>query len=413
MEKSSTIKKLLAVVAAVLVLTVLCYEIYSLSTPSVKTQTAIAATHKETINSKMFAVRSESLISGSSTSGTLVSTVSDGERVAGSQTIAVRFSNDTAASKYVELEHLKSELARYENLNNQQNLLTLDVSKINADADELFYDMLETVRSGNLDMLDEKMEKFSDKLTTKQIFVDGNINFSEKISSLKKQIKSAESSLGSVDYIKAQDTGYYVSALDGYENMLDFSSVKNLSCAEIKKAISSQPSTVSSDNMGKLIRGYNWYFVGVISAAEATRIDNGDSVELLCDNVSRGYIPATVYHKGKNEDNDVAVVFVSNIMDEDISRLRIEDVQIVVGETDGLRISKEAVRVVDGVQGVYVLTGNIVSFKRIDVVYTGEDYVITKKIYTTVRDENDVPYVKLYDEVIVEGKELSDGKIIN
>ena len=70
-------------------------------------------------------------------------------------------------------------------------------------------------------------------------------------------------------------------------------------------------------------------------------------------------------------------------------------------------------RVVDGVQGVYVLTGNIVTFKRLDVIYTGDDYVISKKIYDTVKDDNNIPYVKLYDEVIVEGKDLSDGKIIN
>ena len=366
-----------------------------------------------TISSKMFAVRYETAISGSSSSGTLVSAVNDGERVAGGQTIAVQFSNSNAASSYVELENLKSELERYENLNNQQNLLTLDVSKINADADELFDDMLEAVRDGNLDELFAKTEKFSDKLTTKQIFVDGNIDFTEKIASLKLQIGTVSAKLGNVNYIKAQDTGYYVSSLDGYENALDFSSVKNLSCSQINSAISAKPTAVSADNMGKLIRGYNWYFVGVISAADATRIDSGDSVELLCDNVSRGSIPATVYHKGNNENNNVAIVLVSNIMDEDISRLRVEDVQIVVDETDGLRISKEAVRVVNGVQGVYVLTGNIVSFKRIDVVHTGEDYVISKKIYTTVKDENDVPYVKLYDEVIVEGKDLSDGKIIN
>ncbi len=412
MGKSLTVKRLLAIVSALLVLTVLCYEIYSLSTPSVKTQTAVAATHKDAISAKMFAVRNEAAISGSS-SGTLVSTVNDGERVAGGQTIAVQFSNSDAASNYVELENLKSELERYENLNNQQNLLTLDVSKINADADELFDDMLEAVRNGNLDELVTRTERFSDKLTTKQIFVDGNIDFSEKIASLKAQIKTLSAKLGNTNYIKAQDTGYYVSSLDGYENALDFSSVKSLSCSQIKSAISAKPSAVSADNMGKLIRGYNWYFVGVISAADATRINIGDSVNLLCDNASRGNIPATVYHKGHNENNSVAVVMMSNIMDEDISRLRVEDVQIVVDETDGLRISKQAVRVVNGVQGVYVLTGNIVSFKRIDVVYTGEDYVISKKIYTTVRDENDVPYVKLYDEVIVEGKDLSDGKIIN
>lgn len=399
--------------SAVLVLTVLCYEIYSLSTPKVKTQTAIAATHKNSISTKMFAVRDESLVSGSSVSGTLVSVVGDGERVAGGQAIAAAFANDAAAADYVELERLKDELKRYENLNSQQNLMTLDVSKINSDADLLFYDMLDTVRSGELGALNDAAERFSDKLTAKQILVNGNIDFSEQIASLTSRIQNLKSGIGNISYIKADDTGYYVSSADGYEGVLDFSKITQLKSSDVKAALSAKPASVSSDNIGKLIHGYNWYFVCVVSLSDALKLDTGDSVNLLCDNVSRGYISATVHHKGEEENGEVVLVFVSNIMDEDISRLRIEDVQIIVSETDGLRVSKDAVRVVDGVQGVYVLTGNIVTFKRLDVIYTGDDYVISKKIYDTVKDDNNIPYVKLYDEVIVEGKDLSDGKIIN
>ena len=399
--------------SAVLVLTVLCYEIYSLSTPKVKTQTAIAATHKDSISTKMFAVRDESLISGSSVSGTLVSVVDDGERVAGGQAIAAAFANDAAAADYVELERLKDELKRYENLNSQQNLMTLDVSKINSDADLLFYDMLDTVRSGELGALNDAAERFSDKLTAKQILVNGNIDFSEQISSLTSRIQNLKSGIGNISYIKADDTGYYVSSADGYEGVLDVSKITQLKSSDVKAALSAKPASVSSDNIGKLIHGYNWYFVCVVSLSDALKLDTGDSVNLLCDNVSRGYISATVHHKSEEENGEVVLAFVSNIMDEDISRLRIEDVQIIVSETDGLRVSKDAVRVVDGVQGVYVLTGNIVAFKRLDVIYTGDDYVISKKIYDTVKDDNNIPYVKLYDEVIVEGKDLSDGKIIN
>lgn len=399
--------------SAVLVLTVLCYEIYSLSTPKVKTQTAIAATHKNSISTKMFAVRDESLVSGSSVSGTLVSVVGDGERVAGGQAIAAAFANDAAAADYVELERLKDELKRYENLNSQQNLMTLDVSKINSDADLLFYDMLDTVRSGELGALNYAAERFSDKLTAKQSLVNGNIDFSEQIASLTSRIQNLKSGIGNISYIKADDTGYYVSSADGYEGILDFSKITQLKSSDVKAALSAKPASVSSDNIGKLIHGYNWYFVCVVSLSDALKLDTGDSVNLLCDNVSRGYISATVHHKGEEENGEVVLVFVSNIMDEDISRLRIEDVQIIVSETDGLRVSKDAVRVVDGVQGVYVLTGNIVTFKRLDVIYTGDDYVISKKIYDTVKDDNNIPYVKLYDEVIVEGKDLSDGKIIN
>ena len=399
--------------SAVLVLTVLCYEIYSLSTPKVKTQTAIAATHKDSISTKMFAVRDESLISGSSVSGTLVSVVDDGERVAGGQAIAAAFANDAAAADYVELERLKDELKRYENLNSQQNLMTLDVSKINSDADLLFYDMLDTVRSGELGALNDAAERFSDKLTAKQILVNGNIDFSEQITSLTSRIQNLKSGIGNISYIKADDTGYYVSSADGYEGVLDVSKITQLKSSDVKAALSAKPTSVSSDNIGKLIHGYNWYFVCAVSLSDALKLDTGDSVNLLCDNVSRGYISATVHHKSEEENGEVVLAFVSNIMDEDISRLRIEDVQIIVSETDGLRVSKDAVRVVDGVQGVYVLTGNIVAFKRLDVIYTGDDYVISKKIYDTVKDDNNIPYVKLYDEVIVEGKDLSDGKIIN
>ena len=399
--------------SAVLVLTVLCYEIYSLSTPKVKTQTAIAATHKDSISTKMFAVRDESLISGSSVSGTLVSVVDDGERVAGGQAIAAAFANDAAAADYVELERLKDELKRYENLNSQQNLMTLDVSKINSDADLLFYDMLDTVRSGELGALNDAAERFSDKLTAKQILVNGNIDFSEQIASLTSRIQNLKSGVGNISYIKADDTGYYVSSADGYEGVLDVSKITQLKSSDVKAALSAKPTSVSSDNIGKLIHGYNWYFVCVVSLSDALKLDTGDSVNLLCDNISRGYISATVHHKSEEENGEVVLAFVSNIMYEDISRLRIEDVQIIVSETDGLRVSKDAVRVVDGVQGVYVLTGNIVTFKRLDVIYTGDDYVISKKIYDTVKDDNNIPYVKLYDEVIVEGKDLSDGKIIN
>ena len=188
--------------SAVLVLTVLCYEIYSLSTPKVKTQTAIAATHKNSISTKMFAVRDESLVSGSSVSGTLVSVVGDGERVAGGQAIAAAFANDAAAADYVELERLKDELKRYENLNSQQNLMTLDVSKINSDADLLFYDMLDTVRSGELGALNYAAERFSDKLTAKQILVNGNIDFSEQIASLTSRIQNLKSGIGNISYIR-------------------------------------------------------------------------------------------------------------------------------------------------------------------------------------------------------------------
>lgn len=332
--------------------------------------------------------------------------------MAGGQAIAAQFGKADSASVYVDLESRKSELARYESLNSQQNLNELDISKINLQADSYFYEMLDGVRSGKISGLESSAEKFSDKMTAKQILINGNIDFSKKIASLKSEITSLTAKVGSVDYLKADDTGYYVSSADGYENTLSFSNIKNLSSDKIKAALSASPVAVPANTKGKLIHGYTWYFVGIVNKSDATRLNDGDSVTLRCDNMSRDSINASVYYRGPINTDETVLILSSKIMDSDIARLRTEDVEIVINETDGIRVNKSAVRVINGVQGVYVLTGNIVRFKKLDIIYTGENYVISKMIKEDVYDENKVPYLKIYDAVILEGKDLKDGKLI-
>ena len=62
---------------------------------------------------------------------------------------------------------------------------------------------------------------------------------------------------------------------------------------------------------------------------------------------------------------------------------------------------------VDGEQGVYVRAGNIIKFKKIHTSYTTEDYVIA------TNPEGESGFVKLYDEIIVKGADLYDGKLVS
>lgn len=78
--------------------------------------------------------------------------------MAGGQAIAAQFVKADSASAYVDLESRKSELARYESLNSQQNLNELDISKINLQADSYFYEMLDGVRSGKISGLESSAE---------------------------------------------------------------------------------------------------------------------------------------------------------------------------------------------------------------------------------------------------------------
>ena len=56
--------------------------------------------------------------------------------------------------------------------------------------------------------------------------------------------------------------------------------------------------------------------------------------------------------------------------------------------------------------GVYIRYGNIVSFRKIDQIYSEPaDYVISK-------ETNEKGYLHMYDDIIVGGRGLYDGKII-
>ena len=86
---------------------------------------------------------------------------------------------------------------------------------------------------------------------------------------------------------------------------------------------------------------------------------------------------------------------------------RTANVKISFRNYKGLRISQKALRILDGEKGVYVKSGYSVKFKKVDILYTGLDYYLCQIQYGS-SDQ-----LSLFDEVIVEGTDLYDGKPID
>ena len=110
----------------------------------------------------------------------------------------------------------------------------------------------------------------------------------------------------------------------------------------------------------------------------------------------------------------------------DVLRLNAASARVIVGETTGLRVPAAAVHYLkeDGTEaetqgenyipGVYVKYGNLARFCRIDPVdddhprVTDGDYILVLPSGTA----NSVSQVRLYDEIIVSGQNLYDGKLL-
>ena len=72
----------------------------------------------------------------------------------------------------------------------------------------------------------------------------------------------------------------------------------------------------------------------------------------------------------------------------------------------GLKLSKKDLRVVDGVTGVYTVSGMRLKFVPVNVLYSTEDFIICEQ------QVSEKTVLRLYDEVVTKGKGLYDGKVI-
>jgi hypothetical protein len=92
-------------------------------------------------------------------------------------------------------------------------------------------------------------------------------------------------------------------------------------------------------------------------------------------------------------------------MDSDIAAYRAEDIEIRTASYTGIKAPAAAVHVSDGKKGVYVLVAGQVKFRPATVLYSGKDYVIL------AYDAQNKDGIRLYDEIITEGKDLYNGKV--
>ena len=119
-----------------------------------------------------------------------------------------------------------------------------------------------------------------------------------------------------------------------------------------------------------------------------------------------------------SDPKETLIVLHCDYMTSDFVKNRSERVEIIKGEYEGIQVPRSAIRfkeleetstnVLTGEEtttkvnyrGVYVMDGETVSFRKLDVIYEGDDYVLSS---LNAGDG----YLILYDSIIVEGIDVN------
>ncbi|MBQ2567184.1 MAG: hypothetical protein II572_01985 [Clostridia bacterium] len=396
---------------SVLVLVYFVYQFYQAAHESVRTEVVRQSTVKDTVDTKLFVVRDESFLETGS-DGILVPLVPSGSRVAAGESVVAIFNSEEDASRYAERNRVEENLARYTRLNQQKGTSAVNLNALGKRISQDVIDLAELVDNGDLTDMQEQVYDVRDRILARQVATGETVPLENKVTELTSRQKALSNTAEGYETLDSERSGFFIGSVDGYELATKYDKVSKLTPEDIEKLLKSDPDEVSDKVIGKVSTNFDWYLLCTLDADTAKTLKKGETVTIDLPYSAVRSVTATVASKSKADKKDnVAVVFKCNRMNAYIASLRKEEGQIILHTYTGLKIPTDAIRTTaDGKEGVYVQEGNIVKFKQLRTVYTEDDYIISSE---TPKEGETGDFVSLYDAVILGGKDLYDGKILN
>ncbi len=198
--------------------------------------------------------------------------------------------------------------------------------------------------------------------------------------------------------------GIFSSYTDGYEKELKPELLSQMNFDMLDQLL--KKDYVKSSGLGKVLKSINWYYVCEVDYYNG-KIFQGAGPLLMTFPGSDGVgLYGDIKHviEDKAGDRTLLVISSRDIAPEMLGS-RTRQINFAFPNYKGIRFSKDALRVVDGKQGVYTMGTSAISFKTVDIIYTGPDFYLSRPNYSINTDQ-----LSVFDEVIVRGKNLYDGK---
>lgn len=420
-------KKILITAISILAAIYVAYLLISANFNMYPTENAVETTVTDKIYSNGFILRDESYIKNNS-DGTLSYTLSDGDAVKQNGVIAKTYSSESDAAAQTKADLLQEKVDALQNLQNTYASSGVGIDTINNDIQNNITTYLSNINNGEVNNVSSDVGNIVFSINQRQAFTGKISSFKSEISDLQSKISTLRGSSGkSTGTIKSDKAGYFSAHCDGYENSLNYSKADELKLSDLQNV---KKSTVPSNTAGKVVSNLNWYVVCKVTSDQATNLSLwGQDVTVLFSDASTDSVPASIYKINQSsKDSDALIILKCNYMNSDMIEARQEPVEIGLGTYSGLRVSKKAIHddyvqkttyddngkktdTKKKVQGVYVLYGSEVHFKEISILYAGKDFVLcdpapdSKTLFSG-------DTVSLYDQIILKGDDLYDGKVI-
>ena len=402
--------------------------IYKNYTGKIETEYILPYSEVQTVSVKGFAVRDENISVDGKNASVLykddslvyVPVISDSENISKNGVIALGFADEEQASAYIKEVELREKLSNIKETAGKTGLNHKNVVFLNSQISSLFSKYMKSISSGNIEDADSLIDTIESNITTRQSAIGEEVSYDMIIEDYTKQINQLKASYTIKKKITSPYAGYFISNVDGYESAVSYEDVSknNVDNGSGKKFRSIEP-TETENAYGKLIAQHTWYYVFDIDENDASFIKNGYWVSVAFEELGIHDVDMLVYNMTKEaKDGIITVTLKCTSMNENLAKIRKDPAEIAIKKHSGFKISNNAIDTTNNdVSGVYVVVGNIIKFAPIEILYQTDKYAIVNGM-TKLKDENDKSLgyyhkLKQYDKIIVKGRNLEDGNIVD
>ena len=349
-----------------------------------------------------FVVRAEELLY--SQYGTTVLNCAEGAHVAANDTVATGYRSEDAKTRQTRIDELSGQIEQLQYAWSAVSSV-YDQAALDADIAGDLAQLSRYLALRDMNSVSDLSPELKGLILRRTGSDSDSGSLQARISTLQAELETLEAqSAGDTSAILAGKAGTFSAAVDGYESVLTPERLMEITVAEFESV---QPDETDANAIGRLVTSATWYYACVVPASELSGVEEGDRATLT---FARDYYqPVTmrVARLGGNEAGSRLLVLSSDRALQNVTLLRQQSAEIVFTSYSGLRVPKSAVRVENGQTGVYILEGTLAKWKPITILHdTGESYVVTLDTSST---NNLWPG----DELIINAKNLYDGKVVN
>ncbi len=429
MKKRKAIKEYKqAVINAVILAVILVLFIYlgvqlsrNFST-TVSTQRTQLVTDREYISLSGYVFRDETVVNTDGENGIVDYRMPDGAKVGVDQTYAVFYPKSDASREQLNeiQEQINALTLQIERLQAEKGVGTIaDLSHVEADIAQAYYGYVDALQRGEINESTADGKLLLEALVDYTVLTGRDGKPEEIVSKLQKQKEALLSYLGvTPKALTAERSCYFFQETDGYEAVFTSNALEGLTPAGLQELAGQGAASYGSDVIGKKIYHPKWYLALPVAP-------------VLCESFAEGEIYSVIYPEA--DDRTVSMTLERVVADETGAYLlfssydlvhsadlqRSQQVKILMNELSGYRIPAESLTALNGEDGVYILIGTVVEFRRVTVIGEGNGYYLVatyeqdRSAAEEIGAENPVPYLYINDLIITSGNDLYDGKLLD